>query len=140
MDQHLIRGGVWLKLSAAARLAYVALAASCDRQGVSIWSRPKLMELSACLNPDEWGERIRELESHGLVESLPSSSPPAIRLIDLEGSGLTTGVEIRPSPTSTPPVTPTSAWPFVVHTQTTISLGNPSRGGRPADVEPRNPD
>jgi hypothetical protein len=140
MDQHLIRGGVWLKLSAAARLAYVALAASCDRQGVSIWSPQKLMELSACLNPDEWGERVRELESHGLVESVPSSSPPAIRLIDLTGDGVTTGIEIRPNPTSPPPVIPAPAWPFVVHTQTTISLGSPPRGGNPAHVEPRSSD
>lgn len=121
IDQSVIRSGVWLGLSAEARLAYVALAASCDREGLSIWSARKLMELGACPEREDWSARVSELEGCALIERLPEHSPPAIRLkeLDLPSRG-EAGVEAaRPAPA---PASPHAA-PIIVHTQTTIHLG-----------------
>lgn len=141
VDQHLIRSGTWLKLSASARLAYIAVAASCDRQGVSIWSRSKLMELSACPDPGDWMPRIQELMGHGLIEILPENSPPAIRLIEFQ---VENPESVAPSTNRTGPPSrclPPSPSPIVVHTHTTIHLGDaPHTGGDAAHVEPRSSD
>jgi hypothetical protein len=141
IDQNLIRSGAWGKLSAEARLAYVAVSASCDRDGVSIWSRAKLMELSAIPDPDVWRERLLELESHRLIEPLPEHSPPAIRLVELDREATAAAVS-RPSPDAERASSPLAGWsggvpaaPIIVHTQTTIHLG-----GKPPHVEPGNPD
>lgn len=124
MDQSVIRSGAWQRLSAEARLAYVALAASCDREGLSIWSAPKLMELAACREREEWGARISELEGCALIERVLDHSPPAIRLRELDSPARGDAVEAprtTPASAATPP-----AVPIIVHTQTTIHLG----GGR----------
>ena len=123
IDQSVIRSGAWLRLSAEARLAYVALAASCDREGISIWSVPKLMELSGSSGEHEnWHVRVSELEREALIERVPEHSPPAIRLREFEAharpGALDTGM-IKPSPLQS---TSTAA-PIVVHTQTTIHFG-----------------
>jgi hypothetical protein len=127
IDQHLIRSGTWLRLSAEARLTYIAIAASCDRQGVSIWSRAKLMELAACKAPEEWGFRISELISHRLIELLPETAPPAIQLIELQPEQDTACGSAAPS---LPPViaTPNPPPQVVVHTHTTIHLGSSKTG------------
>jgi hypothetical protein len=126
-----------MKLSSEARLAYVALSASCDREGVSIWSRAKLMELSAIFDPDTWRERLVELESHQLIESLPGHLPPAIRLVEL---GREVAAPRPPDGEQSPSLPATWAGdapsaPIIVHTQTTIHLG-----GKATHVESRNPD
>jgi len=142
IDQNLIRSGAWGKLSAEARLAYVAVSASCDRDGVSIWSRAKLMELSAIPDPDAWRERLLELEIHRLIEPLPEHSPPAIRLVELNREAAAEAVSRPPSDAERAPSSPMAGWggpvpaaPIIVHTQTTIHLG-----GKPTHVEPGNPD
>lgn len=140
IDQHLIRSGTWLKLSASARLAYIAIAASCDRQGMSIWSRNKLMELSACKNPDDWGPLISELMSHQLIEPLPENSPPAIRLIEFQIENFESASRSEAQRVPAPDATVTSTAPIVVHTHTTIHLGNTALGGNAAHVEARNSD
>jgi hypothetical protein len=135
IDQNIIRSGAWQRLSASSRLAYVALAASCDRDGISIWSASKLMELSACREREEWTANITELENQQLIEKVPESSPPAIRLRELEiqaGRDSTTDVCIAPKPV---PGSSTSAAPIIVHTHTTIHLG-----GKTAHVESGNAD
>lgn len=118
IDQSVIRSGAWQRLSAEARLAYVALAASCDREGLSIWSSPKLMELAACLERESWGARISELESCALVERVVDHSPPAIRLKELDSSARGDVAE-APRPSPAPPTQFTT--PIIV--QTTIHLG-----------------
>jgi len=121
IDQSVIRSGAWQRLSAEARLVYVALAASCDREGLSIWSAPKLMELAACREREEWSVRCSELEGCALIERLPEHSPPAIRLkeLDLLSRGDAAAEGARPTPA---PALPHAA-PIIVHTQTTIHLG-----------------
>jgi hypothetical protein len=137
IDQSMIRSGAWQRLSAEVRLAYVALAASCDREGLSIWSAPKLMELAACRDRDEWSARVSELESQKLIERVPESSPPAIRIMEFEAPvrGPIAEGEVPRSTASSAPSSPMAAPPIIVHTQTTIHLG-----GAPSHVEPRTAD
>jgi len=145
VDQQLIRSGAWLRLSAPARLAYIALAASCDRQGVSIWSRHKLMELSACQDPDDWGGTLVELESHQLIQLLPDSAPPEIRLIELTAeSSAAAGAELKRPPGTPAAVASPPPWapcgPLVVHTQTTIHLSHTPREEKLIHADPRKSD
>jgi hypothetical protein len=137
IDQSLIRGGVWLKLSAEARLAYIALSASCDRQGVSIWSRSKLMELSACKDPEDWRGRLVELESYRLIEPLPEHSPPAILLVELdpELSRSAGGDRAASNQMSATWAGGAPTAPIVVHTQTTIHLGGKSTHAEPGSSD-----
>jgi len=132
IDQNVIRSGAWLRLSAEARLAYISIAASCDREGLSIWSVPKLMALSGCLERENWNERVSELESHQLIDRVPEHSPPALRIRELEGSH-------REVPDKSETLRPSSSphtgscvapQPIIVHTQTTIHLG-----GKNTDAE-----
>lgn len=135
IDQNIIRSGAWQRLSASSRLAYVALAASCDRDGVSIWSASKLMELSACLEREEWIASVTELENQQLIEKVPESSPPAIRLRELQTQvGRESIADAGPAPKPVPGPS-TSAAPIIVHTHTTIHLG-----GKTAHVESGNAD
>ena len=116
MDQHLIRSGIWSKLSVPARMAYLALVASCDRDGVTIWSRSKLMEIAGCRDPDDWQAQVLELNEVKLIELLVESSPLAIQVISLSPQsqdGELMPKKIAPSSTST---LPTSSSPIVVHT------------------------
>jgi hypothetical protein len=129
IDQQVVRSGIWGALSCVARLAYVALSASVDREGVSIWSKAKLMELAACQDPDEWSRALNELESRRLIESVSENVPPAIRLLNLEpiseqrDSALSAGKGIPPPSTA----------PIIVHTHTIVRVG-----GEAAHAEPGN--
>lgn len=116
IDQQVVRNGIWVKLSCQARLAYVSIAASCDRDGLSIWSRSKLMELSGIQDPDHWSQHIGELDGHKLIELLPANSPPAIRLLSLESSenGAVRSEPVPRSQNTQPPI--------VIHTHTSIHL------------------
>jgi hypothetical protein len=84
IDQQLVRNGTWVKLGHEARLVYIAISASVDRDGLSIWSRSKLMELSGCRTPEEFQQGIVDLESHRLIEPIPQNVPPAIHLCSLD--------------------------------------------------------
>ena len=122
IDQSVIRSGAWLRLSVEARLAYVALAASCDREGITIWSAPKLMALSASGDHENWEAQVSELEREALIERVPDRSPPAIRLRELEAPvrpGVMDRVTAKPSSLQSMP----AGAPIIVHTQTTIHLG-----------------
>jgi|HubBroStandDraft_6_1064221.scaffolds.fasta_scaffold332963_3 hypothetical protein len=68
IDQALIRMGIWEKLSAQARLTYVALSATCDREGLSLWSVRKLQILAATEDAEAFGSSLSELERMQLVE------------------------------------------------------------------------
>ncbi|MGK5085468.1 hypothetical protein WDW37_19445 [Bdellovibrionota bacterium FG-1] len=122
IDQSVIRSGVWVRLSPEARLAYVALAASCDREGISIWSATKLMTLSACVAHDGWQAKLTELERESLIERVPESTPPAIRLRDFDTQTRALVVGTQATKTGITPNAPSRA-PIIVHTQTTIHLG-----------------
>ena len=125
IDQQLIRSGVWIKLSPQARLAYIALSASCDRDGMSIWSRSKLMGLSACEQPERWRDLIIELETNALIVSHPENVTPAIELLPIEqeaksGAGPANHAEgFKQQRYNT-------EQPLVIHTHTTIHLGDKS--------------
>lgn len=126
IDQNVIRSGVWKGLSPQARLAYVALAASCDREGVSIWSAPKLMEISGCVEREEWSARIVELEQHRLIEAVPGHVPPAIRVMEVDPPGRTDPADRESSERRAPPTLPSSPASIIVHTHTTIQMGAPT--------------
>ncbi len=68
IDQALIRTGVWEQLSAQARLTFVALSATCDREGLSVWSARKLQSLSATEDAEVFGSSLSELEVARLIE------------------------------------------------------------------------
>jgi hypothetical protein len=133
VDQKLIREGLWLKLCPASRLSYIALAASCDRDGVSIWSRSKLMELAGVQDPEQWQTILTELETFRLIEPVAGHSPAAIRLLTLGSDG-----EV-PRSSSHAPSQVTSpgqhASPLTVHTHTTVYLGGSP--DRTSHAEPR---
>lgn len=136
IDQQMIRNGQWMKLSPGARLAYVALSASCDREGLSIWSRSKLMGLSGCQNPEDWQYQLVELESERLIEPAPDQVPPGIRVLELESETSASGKQSFSGAQSFPTgASPIPAGPIVVHTQTTIHLGGKAR----EDADSREP-
>jgi len=123
VDQQIIRSGAWLKLSPHSRLIYIAVSASVDKEGLSIWSPTKLMELSGCRDHDEFQNGLTELETHQLIVPIPQHVPPAIQLCSLQpadeqskASGISTARNHQ------------VAAPIVVHT--TIHVG-----GGPRHVE-----
>jgi hypothetical protein len=123
IDQRVIRGGLWGQMSMGAKLAYVALAASVDRQGVSQWSRRKLMELAGGSAPLEFDQQLKELEGLRLV-ALPAEGAVAeIRMLNIDGDqdlqatqgSLETGIkrsQVMANGSS-----------IVVHTQTVVRIG-----------------
>lgn len=68
IDQQLIRSGTWEKLSAQARLTYVALSATCDREGLSLWTARRLQSLAATEDIEVFGSSLSELEVVRLIE------------------------------------------------------------------------
>lgn len=82
IDQEVLRTGIWLKLSSAERLVYIALAASVNREGVSLWGLEKLQTLAGC-NSDEWQEGIKKLIDYNLIRA-PQSGEIGIILLSLE--------------------------------------------------------
>jgi|SRR5215210_1732230 len=119
IDQQIIRSGVWMKLSPQARLAYVAISASVDREGLSIWHPTKLMELAGIKQPEEFDGSLGELIEHRLIESLSTHVPAAIRLCVLpfgESEDAPTNYGRKPS-------NPSQTTPIVIHTHTTVQVG-----------------
>jgi hypothetical protein len=140
IDQNVIRSGAWQRLSAEARLAYVALAASCDREGLSIWSVPKLMELAACRDREEWGARLTELEIQNLIERMPEHSPPAIHIKEIGAPLRNPNQEaVLPRASVVPhaslAATPSAAAPMIIHTQTTIHVGGAAHHVEPGKAD-----
>lgn len=79
IDQELLRSGLWLKLSTVDRLVYIAIAASVNRDGVSLWGNEKLQLLASCTKTD-WDESIVKLIEHNLVQPPPSGENGIILL------------------------------------------------------------
>lgn len=128
VDQQLIRSGTWLKLCPQSRLAYIAISASVDREGISIWSRSKLMELSGCLTPEDLQQSLIELETHRLIESLAEQIPPAIRLCSLDPGEEEVSTRATGIGRTQHQRTPSS--PLIIHTTVHV-------GGELRNVEPR---
>ena len=84
IDQELLRSGLWLKLSAVDRLVYIALAASVNRDGVSLWGNEKLQVLASCSKTD-WDESIIKLTEHDLIQA-PQSGENGIILLSFDRS------------------------------------------------------
>jgi len=82
IDQELLRTGIWLKLTSVERLVYIALAASVNREGVSLWGNEKLQNLAGC-KPDEWQDGIKRLIEYNLIQA-PQSGEIGIILLSLE--------------------------------------------------------
>lgn len=122
IDQQLIRSGQWAQLSIGAKLAYVALAASVDRQGVSQWSRAKLMLLTGASELTELAKSLIELQEHKLIALPPVDSSVEIRVLSLEAesTGLKAGPP-RSSPSSDVVVSAVPATMVIVHT--TVHIG-----------------
>lgn len=81
IDQELIRSGVWLKMSSAARLSYVALVASVNKDGTSLWGETKLLTLAG-VNESEWVLSLGELVGFRLVE-VPAAGEVGIKVLGL---------------------------------------------------------
>ncbi len=84
IDQELLRSGLWLKLSTVDRLVYIALAASVNRDGVSLWGNEKLQVLASCTQTD-WDESILKLTEHSLIQA-PQSGESGIILLSFDRS------------------------------------------------------
>ncbi len=84
IDQELLRSGLWLKLSTVDRLVYIALAASVNRDGVSLWGNEKLQALASCTQTD-WDESIIKLTEHNLIQG-PKSGENGIILLSFDRS------------------------------------------------------
>ena len=132
IDQQLIRSGGWSRLCANSRLLYVAVAASCDREGLSIYSRSKLMELSALGDSDEFDRCLEELENQKLIEKRANHVPPAISIASLDpistsstspsqSDGTSVG-GFKPQPQSVQNTL--GGTTVVIHTHTTFQIGN----------------
>ena len=74
------------------------------------------------------------------IEPLPENSPPAIRLIELQIENFESASRSEAQRVPAPDATLTSTAPIVVHTHTTIHLGNTALGGNAAHVEARSSD
>ena len=96
IDQALIRSGVWEKLSGQARLTFVALSATCDREGLSVWSAQKLQSLSATADAEAFGSSLSELEVARLIERRESGF---LVLSQESQSGLENTRDAKPLPT-----------------------------------------
>ena len=81
IDQEIVRSGLWSKMSARARLCYVALVASVNREGLSLWGELKLSELAG-VTKEEWADVLSELSLSHLIE-LPSAGEIGIQVLPL---------------------------------------------------------
>jgi hypothetical protein len=126
VDQQIIRLGIWTKLSPLARLTYISLSASVDREGISIWSHHKLRELSGCCDRDELNRCLGELAEHSLIERFDEQIPPAIRLCNLQSEGNESQTKLPDHTTKAQSAKRPSegAASVIVHTHTTIHLGS----------------
>lgn len=125
VDQDLLRSGLWLKLSAVERLVYIALAASVNRDGISLWGSEKLLTL-ACCTKLEWEECIAKLIEHKLVQ-LPQSGEIGIILLSLDRAE---DYDLLQKPSeavnSKKNLNHGARLPIVIKTTTTVELGEVS--------------
>lgn len=81
IDQELVRSGLWQQLSNMERLVYVAIAASVNREGVSLWGTEKLLNLAGC-SKEDWDGSLVKMVEWNLVR-LPATGELGISLMSL---------------------------------------------------------
>lgn len=122
IDQDLVRSGLWLKLSNVERLAYVALAASVNRDGVSLWGSEKLISLAG-LSRQEWEISLTKLVEWNLAR-LPAAGDIGICLVSLDPCN---DKSLQASESLTQRVQGViPRGPFILKTTTTVELGEHS--------------
>lgn len=120
IDQQIIRSGLWLRLSTEAKLAYVVIAASADREGVSHWGSKKMMEMMGSSEGEAFDKSLEELETlHLIVRG--TSEAPGIRLLNILNEADSNKPSVPPG--SDTIKAHTSGPPIIIHTTTTVTLG-----------------
>lgn len=120
IDQQIIRSGLWLKLSMEAKLSYVVIAASVDREGVSHWGSKKMLEMVGPIEGEVFDKSLQELEAlHLIVRG--TAEAPGIRLLNILNEAELNKPAAPPS--SDGAKTPISGPPIIIHTTTTVTLG-----------------
>ena len=125
IDQELLRSGLWLKLSAVERLVYIALAASVNRDGVSLWGGEKLLTLASCTKL-EWEESIVKLIEYNLIQS-PRSGEIGVILLSLDrNQDEEQSRKSDEAMTAKKSSNLESRLPIIIKTTTTVELGEVS--------------
>jgi hypothetical protein len=119
IDQQIIRSGIWQQLSQEAKLVYVAVAASVDREGISQWGQAKLMGLVGKIEAADFEKSLSELEVQNLV-GRGTADKPSLMLLGLsdEREKLLASPS-HPAASANQRVKP----PIVIYTTTTVTLG-----------------
>ena len=116
IDQKLIRTGLWLKLSADAKLVYVALSAACDREGRCLMARPRLSDLAGISNDID--QTLKELFGLALVE-VNHDPHFSVQMLSLDEEALAAEMPSQPAQAGASAGPPS----VVVHTHLTVNLG-----------------
>lgn len=120
IDQELVRSGLWLKLPLESRLAYVALAASVNKDGISLWGEEKLLQLAG-IKAEEWIQSLTLLIEFKLIK-MPESGECGIHLLNCSQKG-TEALE-KNNQSTLNGVLKTKNGPFILKTITTVELGD----------------
>ena len=122
IDQELMRSGLWLKLSTVERLVYIAIAASVNRDGVSLWGCEKLQGLASC-TALEWNEGVAKLIAHNLIQA-PQSGEVGIILLSFDrNQEIEQSQKLQESVSSKKNTSLEIRMPFVLKTTTTVEVG-----------------
>jgi hypothetical protein len=125
IDQELLRSGLWLKLSVVERLVYIALAASVNRDGVSLWGSEKLLTLASCTKL-EWEESIAKLIEYNLIQP-PQSGEVGIILLSFDrNQDEEQSQKSREAMNAKKSSNLESRLPIIIKTTTTVELGEVS--------------
>lgn len=122
IDQELVRSGVWTRLPGVARLVYIALAASVNRDGVSLWGQEKLIALAGC-SKEDWETSLVSLTEFHLVQ-LPGVGDIGISLLSLDQQESSQGAKTAAdSNNQGNKIVFESRGPLVLKTVTTVEFG-----------------
>jgi hypothetical protein len=116
IDQHIIRSGIWQKLSMEAKLSYVVISASADRDGLCQWGHQKLIEQIGEVAPESFTKSLEELETLNLI-ARGGPEKPGIELLNLSVE------DERERQPSSPANNIRAKAPIIVHTTTTVTVG-----------------
>lgn len=117
IDQHIIRSGIWQKLSMEAKLSYVVISASADREGFCQWSHQKLIEQIGEVALESFTKSLEDLESLSLI-ARGGPERPGIELLNLSV------VDEKGHQSSSPANNNRAKAPIIIHTTTTVTLGD----------------
>lgn len=120
IDQQIIRSGTWQRLTKEAKLSYVVLAASADREGVSQWGPQKLTELIGEVEFENFYKSLSELEEHSLIIRSDEGPRLGVAILSLsEGREhfMPKHQQVIASAVASPRA------PIIIHTTTTVTVG-----------------